>query len=447
MPINNQQLGSTALRFVKKKLRSVRNRVLSYKGSDAHASNKSGDAPAPKNWIDALDWKELETLLTLRRFDLSAEQVRRNFLLNAAFIDSSEPLKTVNWFVPHFEHIFAGINTIFRFAARLHEHHGLHSNIVIYDCAEANIASTREKIRRAFPVLEPNALFYSNSDECLNNVPAADACVATFWHSAYLISEVANTRSKFYFIQDYEPLFYEAGAIYGLAEATYRLGLLRIVNTPGLLEAIESLHGKGGVAFTPSVDRQLYFPAPVSLQGIGKIRIFFYGRPQTPRNGYMLGIEALRKVKETYNEKVEIITAGGEWDPKDYEAENVLTNLGVLADLKEVAALYRSCHIGLVFMFTKHPSYQPLEFMASGCSVVSNTNDATTWLLKHGENALLTEPTIKSVSEAIGSLIDNPQLRYKLAAQGLTSISAQDWNTTIDDVCHRAGIIRTTVKK
>jgi len=434
---DNQRLGSAALQFVKKKLGSVRRRVLSYGSSDSHVSH---------NWFDALERKEKEALQAVRRFDLSAEQVRQNSLLNAEFIKSSEPIKTINWFVPYFAHIFAGLHTILRFAARLHEYHGIHNNIVVYDCAETNIASAREKIGRAFPVLEPHVLFHSSSHESLSKIPAADACIATFWNSAYLISEMNNTRAKFYFIQDYEPLFYEAGTIYGLAETTYRLGLLRIVNTPGLLDTIESLHGEGGVAFTPSVDRQLYFPDPVNLKEAGKSRIFFYGRPQNLRNGFLLGIEALRQVKETYQEKVEIITAGAEWDMKNYEAENVLTNVGVLTDLKEVGALYRSCHIGLVFMFTKHPSYQPFEFMASGCSVVSNKNNATTWLLKHGENALLTEPTIKSVSEAIASLVDDPQLRYKLVAQGLTSVPTQDWNATIDDVCHRAGILQTTEK-
>ena len=64
-------------------------------------------------------------------------------------------------------------------------------------------------------------------------------------------------------------------------------------------------------------------------------------------------------------------------------------NLGVLSSLDEVAALYRSCDIGLVFMHTKHPSYQPLEFMASGMATVSNINPATAWLLRDGENCLL----------------------------------------------------------
>ena len=41
-----------------------------------------------------------------------------------------------------------------------------------------------------------------------------------------------NTKRKFYFVQDYEPLFYPASSRSALAEATYRFGMPAIVNTP-----------------------------------------------------------------------------------------------------------------------------------------------------------------------------------------------------------------------
>ena len=89
---------------------------------------------------------------------------------------------------------------------------------------------------------------------------------------------------------------------------------------------------------------------------------------------------ALARLKEIHGDRVEIICAGENWNPAQFGMAGRITNLGRARSLDEVAALYRSCDIGFVFMHTKHPSYQPFEFMASGMATVSNINPATTWL-------------------------------------------------------------------
>ncbi len=94
----------------------------------------------------------------------------------------------------------------------------------------------------------------------------------------------------------------------------------------------------------------------------------------------------------------------------------------MLRSLEEVAALYRSCDIGLVFMHTKHPSYQPFEFMASGMATVSNINPATEWLLRDGENCLLTPPLPTPTAERLRRLVEDPELRARIAAAGLAEV-------------------------
>jgi glycosyltransferase involved in cell wall biosynthesis len=106
----------------------------------------------------------------------------------------------------------------------------------------------------------------------------------------------------------------------------------------------------------------------------------------------------------------------------------------VLESLDEVAALYRSCDIGLVFMLTKHPSYQPLEFMASGVATVSNFNPATSWLLRDGENCLLTRPYPTAVAERIGQLVEDPGLRSRVVKAGLDEVRRYHWEDQIERV-------------
>ncbi len=58
----------------------------------------------------------------------------------------------------------------------------------------------------------------------LDDLPASDVAICTFWVSAYFLLKFNKTKRKYYFIQDYEPLFYPGGATFALAESTYRFG-------------------------------------------------------------------------------------------------------------------------------------------------------------------------------------------------------------------------------
>ncbi len=401
----------------------------------------------PQRWTERLTDAERDDLFVVRTFDASPEVIRRNIARNEAFLKSGEPVRSINWFIPGPEHaLFAGVRTILRFAERLQTAHNIDTRVVIYNLPNIPPEKVRG-IEEAIPALKGRILVYSGSGDLEGEIPAADVAVATLWTSVYYVAPLKNVRATYYFIQDYEPLFYPGGSTSGVCEASYRMGLRRIANTPGLLEHVIAEHGGDGTAFVPTIDRDVYYPpAEADDLRFGKdpnrpVRVFFYGRPKEARNGFLLGLEALRRIKARYGDRVEIVTAGGVWNEKDYGVEKVLKNAGRLGSLEEVADLYRSCDIGLVFMFTKHPSYQPFEFMACGCCVVTNVNGATTWLLKDGENALITETTVASIADTVGRLIDDPALRRRLAENGYRTLPKEDWGVVIDRACREAGLL------
>jgi glycosyltransferase involved in cell wall biosynthesis len=142
----------------------------------------------------------------------------------------------------------------------------------------------------------------------------------------------------------------------------------------------------------------------------------------------------LHALKKACGDRVDIVCAGENWSPQVFGVQKVIRNLGVLGSLEEVATLYRSCDIGLVFMHTKHPSYQPFEFMASGMVTVSNINPATEWLLRDGENCLLTPPLATPTAERLRRLVEDPELRARLAAAGLEEVRRYRWEEQIDRV-------------
>ena len=104
----------------------------------------------------------------------------------------------------------------------------------------------------------------------------------------------------------------------------------------------------------------------------------------------------------------------------------MVENLGLLKRIDQVADLYRASDLGLVLMATPHPSYQPLEYMASGMVVATNINEANRWLLTP-ENALLIEPIPDVAAPRIADLLEDPAQRARLVAAGLETVQGLDW--------------------
>lgn len=326
-------------------------------------------------------------------------------------------IKTATWFIPSFEHWFAGVQTIFRFIEKLSVE-GVKNTIVIYDNPALNKDLLNQQINERFPRLDnfEIILFDSDQEKCIEELPPSDIAFCTLWVSAYILLRYNKTKHKYYFIQDYEPGFYAAGSSSALAESTYRFGFTGIVNTPGLFEAVNQRHGIEGVSFVPAVDTNLYYPNP--NKDNKRIRIFMYARPYNPRNAFNLGIVTIKLLLEKYGDSIEIITAGANWDESQFGLQGKITNLNLIKSLNDVASLYRNCDIGFSFMLTKHTSYQLLEYVASGMATVINKSEDHLWLHKDGVNCLLSEPSPSFMAENIGKLIEDPALRKKISSGG-----------------------------
>lgn len=325
-----------------------------------------------------------------------------------------ETIRTATWFIPYFNHFaFGGIQTIFRFIEKLSTE-GVENRIVIYDNPTVDVDKIHAEIPKYFPNLKKYEIIVFDDDKArsIDKLPASDIAFCTMWVSAYFLLRFNKTKRKYYFIQDYEPLFYPAGSTYAMAESTYRFGFKGITNTPGLLAAVNQRHGLEGISFIPAVNRDLYYPDP--NRNNDKVRIFFYARPHNPRNAFNLGILTIQKLLDEYGDRIEIIAAGAEWNEADYGLREKIINKGLIQSIEEVAALYRSCDIGFSYMLNKHPSYQMLEYAASGVATVINYNEDHGWIYKDNINCLLAEPSPYAMAEKIGKLIEDPALRKKL---------------------------------
>ena len=111
--------------------------------------------------------------------------------------------------------------------------------------------------------------------------------------------------------------------------------------------------------------------------------------------------------------------------------------LGLLS-YTQAAELYRTCDAGLVLMFARHPSYSPLELMASGCVVATNRNPATQWLLRDRENCLLAQPSATCLSAALEWAAAHPAERRSITATAASEIQTRhsDWGHEEDVSFH-----------
>lgn len=310
------------------------------------------------------------------------------------------------WYLPYFDNPFyGGVMTILRLAESLRSRYGMKQQFLI--CGQADAGEMQESLGKAFSGLAGSEVIVLDSREKIQNIPPSDYSVATLWTTAYVLVGVQNTGLKFYMIQDFEPAFYPAGSTYAQAEFTYSFGFLGICNTKTLKEIYERQYGGSAVLLQPNVDPTVFHPDPAARNDHAPVkRLFYYARPGTPRNAFELAAAALRKVKARMGDGVQIICAGTGWEPADFDLVGVVESVGLLP-YRETGNLYRSCHAGFVMMMTKHPSYLPFELMACGTTVVTNYNEANTWLLRDGSNCLLSPPTANCLAETLVYALEN----------------------------------------
>jgi GT2 family glycosyltransferase/glycosyltransferase involved in cell wall biosynthesis len=339
-------------------------------------------------------------------------------------------VRTINWFIPQFDHpFFAGINTVLRFADHYAGTKEVENRFVAIGAGSPD--RLHSLIGSAFPRLSDAEVLVVGGGSEVEDVPPADATIATFWPTAYAVARTRYPGRRFYFVQDFEPMFYPGGTVYALAEETYRMGLYGIAGSPTLGEVYESYGGRAG-RFSHCIDPALIYPPSGPRQPADTVTVFFYGRPSNPRNCYELGVAALRALKQRIGDQVRIVTAGAE--PPD-NAEGWLEHLGVL-DTRQVGEAYRGSDVGLVLTASMHPSIVAMELMASGVAVVVNRNPGFEWLFRDRDNCLSAPATVDGLAAALDEAVANEGLRARLAAQAQSDIrrSHSDWTGEMDRV-------------
>jgi glycosyltransferase involved in cell wall biosynthesis len=334
---------------------------------------------------------------------------------------NSGPLK-INWLIPNVGGKWNGglfniFRTIYHSEEWGHKHH-------VYVIGRTTMSGARatELVREYyFPIK-------AEVEEFTGEVADSDALVASTWETAYAARTLGNTARKFYFVQDLEFLFYPEGSLCELAKQTYRWDFYGITAGQWIADVLHREFGMECSAFGFSYDRGTYSPNGGRRFPDAKKRVLFYARAATERRGFELGVLALSLVAKKMPD-TEFVLVG--FPPRSIQLPFVAVLPGML-DASELPALYRSCGIALVLSHT-NLSLLPLELMACGCAVVSNSGPNVEWLLTD-DTAQLASPTPEALADAILVLLSNEELRVKKAAAGLALAERTDWISEIKTV-------------
>lgn len=269
-----------------------------------------------------------------------------------------------------------------------------------------------------------------------------DFFFATSWWSAYAIRKTFPAKRFFYIIQEVETFFYPHGDLHLLCSQIMQdANIDFIVNSHYLWEYFKENEPQlvlRGTWFEPAFSKQLYSPKTFGTKQ--KYRLFFYARPNNPRNLYVFGLTILKQAIEAGildTQEWEILLAGSSL-PDVELCEGVVAKSMGLMSWQEYGAFLSQTDLAVSLMYTPHPSYPPYDAAMSGCVVLSNTCLNKTQF-PYCDNVILaelsTEPFLKAFEQAV-VLAKNPSARKK-NYENMTIPT--DWGKTLEQTVEVMG--------
>jgi len=321
---------------------------------------------------------------------------------------------SINWFISGFSATSGGHINIIRFVQKL-EAQGFDCRIVI-TCGEWMMDPVRVQADMVAAFGPMRAKVFLG----MAAVEPAYACIATGYDTAYYVKAFASTVKKFYFVQDFEPWFNGHGSQHVFAETTYGFGLIGITAGQWLADKLASDYGMETYSFGFSYDAKLYKNGARTVSN--KKRVFFYARPETERRAFALGVLVLNELCRRHKD-VEVVFAGGQLPRWEFTFSHQV--MGVLK-VNQLGALYNSCDVALVLSMT-NVSLLPMELMACGTPVVSNTGPWIEWLLTP-ENSKLAAPRVSELVDALEEVLYSSAEWQRLHLAGLAVALNSSWD-------------------
>lgn len=335
----------------------------------------------------------------------------------------------ITWIIPDFVPGAGGHMTIFRIASYLERFGHVVSFLVQNPTVHKTGAAARDTINKHFQPFSGNVELFAEATPDAEG----DALIATDRFTCYPVRAMDRFRRKFYFVQDYEPAFYPAGTEALLTEATYHFEFDCLCAGDWLHKRMSEQFGRWSISWPLAYDSSVYtLGAEVTERHQNRIAI--YARYVTPRRAVELSFMALEILKKR-NVDFEVDFFG--WPLGRLNVDFPYRDHGILG-AKELAHLYRSATIGVVFSATNH-SLVNKEMMACGLPVIDLDLETVRSIFPNDTMAFA-PPTPDGIAIVMERLLRDPIERDRLRFGGLRYVSDLSWEKSariIEDAIQR----------
>ena len=251
----------------------------------------------------------------------------------------------------------------------------------------------------------------SSDSEDLVPVSDTDIFLTTSWWSTMATVASIPPQRIVYLLQEDERAFYPVGSDWLRAGTMMNCPDISIlVNTEGLLQhliatGIDNLTGNGH-AFTPSFSSFTCPGRRLRERGERPTRLCFYARPKNPRNLYDYGLAAIDQAfgKGLIDKDTEIVFLGSNLQELQFVNGTVSSVVEGLS-WDEYREFIQTVDIGISLMASPHPSYPPLDMIASGAVVVTNTWPGKPSLSGTVNRIVEVAPTVDAITEGIAQAV------------------------------------------
>jgi len=258
------------------------------------------------------------------------------------------------------------------------------------------------------------------------HIPDADAVFATAWQTVDYVNEYPDRKgARFYLVQCFGPWLGPTDQI----EATYRKQLLKVTVSRWLYDRVRGATGSDRdiINIPIAIDHgtfRLIAPLKTRPQRVAMMwGVTSYKTPQ-------VGLEAISIARQKHP-TLEVVIFGPQ-ARRPEELPSWVQYRGALSNA-ELVGTYNQCLVFVCSSVAEGFALPPAEAMACGCAVASTDCGGIREYAEHQENALLSPVRdAKALAASIVRLLDDSELRERIALAGLQRIKDFTWKRSTD---------------
>jgi glycosyltransferase involved in cell wall biosynthesis len=344
-------------------------------------------------------------------------------------------INTAVMILPNIYPNLGGVTSALRILTSI-QNHGCQVTVAVI--GDMDIDAAKRNAVRCMPEFNGEV---RRAEDCLEN--EYDICIATNWNTAYWAQKFSGY--KVYFVQDYEPGFYEADDFSYLAKETYSFGYHIISlgkwNIEKIQKNVPNLTGKlNYVDFPYSKSEYVYHDRDYLAYKYKKeINIACYIRYIGRRIPYICEyiLSRTKASLETKGYHINIYFFGID----KHNQFKCGKNLGKLSR-KELSDLYQKCDFGMVASMS-NISLVPYEMLACGLPLIEYQQGSYSYFLGN-DTALLIDFDYQTLVSELIEVLEHPEILKEMHQHAEEKLKNLSWNTTCEQFWN---IIQSVAKR